>query len=58
MIFSRKSVRYLVRLMHNGFNEQKLKKVYDELTAKLESVSGMTREQARQSLLEALEDMR
>ncbi len=37
-------------------HEQKLKTVYDNLTIKLEKISGMTREQARQSLLEALED--
>ncbi len=36
-------------------HEQKLKTVYDELTVKLEAISGMTREQARESLLEALE---
>lgn len=37
-------------------HEAKLKKVYDELTGKLESMSSMTRDQARAALLEALED--
>ena len=37
-------------------HEQKLKKVYDDLTSKLEAMSGMTREQARAALFEALED--
>jgi len=37
-------------------HEQKLKKVYEDLTSKLETISGMTRDQARAALLEALED--
>lgn len=37
-------------------HEDKLKKVYEDLTSKLETISGMSRDQARTSLLEALED--
>ncbi len=36
-------------------NEQKLKTLYDELITKLEHLSGMTREEARQALTNALE---
>ena len=37
-------------------HEDKLKKVYEDLTSKLETISGMNRDQARASLFEALED--
>lgn len=37
-------------------NEQKLKSLYDELISKLESVGGMTREDARQALFNTLEN--
>lgn len=36
--------------------EQKLKSLYDELISKLESISGMTREDARQALFNTLEN--
>jgi len=37
-------------------SEQKLKSLYDELLSKLESVGGMTREEARQALFNTLEN--
>lgn len=37
-------------------NEQKLKNLYDELISKLESVSGMGKEDARQALFDTLEN--
>lgn len=37
-------------------HEQKLKTVYEELTSKLEKISSMSRDEARQSLLDALKD--
>jgi ribonucrease Y len=37
-------------------NEQKLKSLYEELVAKLESISGMSREDARKSLFDSLEN--
>jgi len=40
---------------HQRATEQKLKVLYDELIAKLESLSGMTRDDARQALFNTLE---
>jgi ribonuclease Y len=37
------------------FTEQKLKSLYEELIAKLENITSMTREEARQTLLQTLE---
>ncbi len=37
-------------------NEQKLKSVYEELIAKLEAISGMSKEEARKALFDALDN--